>query len=1253
MKKHIVSIFIFMIVFLFCGNPVSAAEITEESTRTTNGDYVYLSDIPYMEEESFANGSHSIHFDENDDNGILTLKENDTEISFIKGLCAWADSQIVYDLSEYSYDYFTSYLGIDISEQNDYFNTGVIFYIYTSVDGEHWEEQYRSDVLYGWSDAEFAKIEIKNAKYLKLAADDASDGYWAAWYDEAVFADAKLITENYVEDTTTVDFIKTVVDYDEIIKNHVSYEITGEYEAALLQREFVNNVGYDILQALARYKTEYKDTIQWLMTDTETLRLYLVAGKPEGSYLNSIKVLTDLYTTYKDDLSNITVTEYGTKLGDLYRTMILALSLTESGSVYLWIDGVSYSDALTRYQIYKDLHLHKGQEAELIENKVFESLTVEEMRWVMNTVIDDEEIVWLNDYVRNKGEGKISPYNYITYTFDYDYSLDKYYSEENYALWDEKYHLSEYNITYEKGRPKLWVVFEEGSVCGGLSKTGSCIWGAYKGLPNTCISQPAHCAYIYYTQDENGNGIWNLGNNVSGWGQSGKTEHLNVRPMNDWGVGSYTTGWNANYILLAQAAQNEYDKYENAEKILMLADVYQNNSTKLEEIYRKAIETEELNFDAWLGLVYLYENDEAKTEADYYTLAEEITKAFTYYPYPMNDLLNLIKPHLTSVEYETKFTLLQTRALTAAANATDKESIQAMAVNQVANQLLGNIDTDIASFSFDGENAGKIILSDRFDGTDVAWEYSLDDQKNWILTEEREVQLTAEELASITADKDIKVHIVGVDYSEENIFTIDIQASAGLPSNMYANDWENKLIGAIDTMQWKYEADDDWISYGTAEPNLSGNKSITVRAGATGLYLAATESKTYSFTEEGTADDETYVSIEKLSIYGFSSEQNGSDNAANVIDGNINTIWHTLHNASDTERWITIKIAEPIYLSALQYVPRQSGTNGRTKNAVLYISMDGETWTEAASASDWENNADAKMLKLTESMRAQYVKFVTTENWGDGRSFASAAMLNLFEDVTKQEPVDGEKDDTSKEPADGGKDDTTITDKEDKEDNKKDEKECKHTDSVTTIKKATVKKNGSVITKCGECGEKNIAESYTIYRPKSMKLSKTSAVYTGKAIRPTVTIIDKAGKKIHKKHYTVTYKNNKNVGKATVIVTFKGKYYSGKITKTFTIHPPKMSIRTIKAVGNKLTVSWKAQTKQVTGYQIQYAANKNFKKAKSIWVKNYKIKNTKISKLKKKTKYYVRIRSYKTVKVNGKTQKLYSAWSSKKTVTTK
>lgn len=781
-------------IIMFC---ISNVSYGKEQTNK-NADYIYLSDITYNSEKSFAASGHSIKIDENDSNDIIRLKVNDKSTPFIKGITAWATSEIVYDLRDYDYDYFTSYIGVDISEQSNYFNGGAKFYIYTSEDGEEWKEVYGSEKLFGWSNAPFIKVDIKNANYLKLVADENqeySGDWWSSWYDETVFANAKLIKEGYIENDADLEFIKQVSEYDEIINKNYGNEITGDYELTLLQRELVNNVGYDILQALAKYSDEYKETINWLLNDKETLKLYLVGGKPEGNYFNSIKVLSELYNTYKEDLENINKTKYGTTFGELYRKMMISLSLTESGNVYLWIDGKTHSDAITRYEIYKKLYLHEGIEEELIENKIFESLTIEEMRFVMNTIIDDEEILWLNDYVRNEKNGATGPYSYIRYTFDYNYNLDKYYDKENYQMWDEKYNLSKYNITYEKGQPKLWIVFEEGAVCGGISKTGSCIWGAYKGLPNTCVSQPGHCAYIYYTQDANGNGIWNLGNDISGWGQSGRTEHLNVRTMNDWGNGSYTSGWNASYILLAQAAQNEYDKYEKSEKTLMLANIYSDDKIKLEEIYKKAIEEENINFDAWLGLVNLYINDDTKTDEDYYNLAKEIAETFTYYPRPMYDLLNLIKPHIKSVEYSAAYSLLQTRTLTTATAATEKESIQFNAVRQVANALLGNIDTSIASFSFDGENANKIILSSRFDGVDVAWDYSLDGGKTWTLSEEHVLSLTEEQIKSITAESDIKVHIMGVDYSEDNVYTIDIQESAGLPSNLYANDLENKLIG--------------------------------------------------------------------------------------------------------------------------------------------------------------------------------------------------------------------------------------------------------------------------------------------------------------------------------------------------------------------------------------------------------------------------------------------------------------------------
>ena len=991
---------IIIIMVLMASNTSKAAEIDTQANECS--DYAYLSDISYVKDKSFAPSGQAILLDRNKDNNLITLKINNTSTPFIKGICAWATSEIVYDLRELDYDYFTSYIGVDISEQSNYFNGGAKFYIYTSDDGEDWQEQYKSDVLYGWSEAKFVKIDIKNANYLKLVADENQEyagDWWSSWYDETCFANAKLIKEGYEEDNSDVDFIKTVAEYDEIIKSHYGEEISGDYELTLLQRELVNNVGYSTLQALAKYSNGCKDTIYWLMNDKETLRLYLVGGKPEGTYYKSIKVLTDLYTKYKDDLANENKTEYGTTLGDLYRRMMLSLSLTESGNVYLWIDGVNRSNAITRYEIYKELHNEK-----LIENKVFESLTVEEMRWVMNTIIDDEEIKWLNDYVRNEKNGSTGPYDYIVYTFDYNYNEDQYYDQANYDKWDEKYNLSKFNITYQKGQPKLWIVFEEGAVCGGLSKTGSCIWGSYKGLPNTCVSQPGHCAYLYYTQDENENGVWNLGNDIFGWGQSGRTEHLNVRTMNDWGNGSYTSGWNASYILLAQAAQNEYDKYEKSEEILMLAKVYSGDNEKLEEIYRKALEVENLNFDAWLGLVNLYNSDSTKTEEDYYNLAQEIAETYTYYPRPMYDLLNLIKPKMTSVEYQTIFSLLQTRTLTTATLATNADSIQPNAVKQVANALLGNIDTSIANFSFDGDNAGSIVLSSRFDGVDVAWDYSLDGGKTWTISEEHILPLTDEQIKSITTESDIKVHIMGVDYSEDNVYTIDIQNSSGLPSNLYANDLENKLIGATSAMEWKCNEDDEWTSYSKEEPDLSGNKSIIVRMGATGVHLADTNTKTYTFTEDDQSNTQKYISIDRLSVYEVSSEEPGhSASAQNAIDGNINTIWHSNWNGNDSDRYITIKLDEPTYISALEYVPRQSGSNGRIKNGKILVSMDGSEWTEISTITNWANTAASKVAAFDEPVKAQYVKLVATENYGDGRNFISAAMINLYEDATKSE----------------------------------------------------------------------------------------------------------------------------------------------------------------------------------------------------------------------------------------------------------
>ncbi len=203
-----------------------------------------------------------------------------------------------------------------------------------------------------------------------------------------------------------------------------------------------------------------------------------------------------------------------------------------------------------------------------------------------------------------------------------------------------------------------------------------------------------------------------------------------------------------------------------------------------------------------------------------------------------------------------------------------------------------------------------------------------------------------------------------------------------------------------------------------------------------------------------------------------------------------------------------------------------------------------------------------------------------------------------------------------------------------------------HSYGASKTTKATFLKDGTITQTCS-CGAKKTVS--TIYRPKTITLSKTSLTYTGKAQKPTVKVVDTKGKVISASYYTVTYKNNTNVGTATVTVTFKGNY-SGTKNLTFKIVAPTVKAATISkvtSVKKGFKVTWKKQS--VTGYEIQYSLKSNFKSAKTVKVTNYKTTSKSISKLTAKKKYYVRIRTYK--KVGSKT--FYSAWSSKKTVTTK
>lgn len=171
--------------------------------------------------------------------------------------------------------------------------------------------------------------------------------------------------------------------------------------------------------------------------------------------------------------------------------------------------------------------------------------------------------------------------------------------------------------------------------------------------------------------------------------------------------------------------------------------------------------------------------------------------------------------------------------------------------------------------------------------------------------------------------------------------------------------------------------------------------------------------------------------------------------------------------------------------------------------------------------------------------------------------------------------------------------------------------------------------------------------------------------YTGKAIKPAVTVKNGTTKLVENTDYTVSYKNNTKVGTATVTITGKGNY-TGTLTKTFTIKRASIKNMKVSAIANQVytgklvkpSVTVKNGTttlKAGTDYTLTYKNNRKVGTAKVVITGkgnytgtktvSFKISNKAISKATvsiKKTQYAYTGKAIKpavTVKFNNKTLK--------------
>ena len=1032
-------------------------------TKQQSGKIQYLSDL---QEVSKQVGYGSFGKDKNTENKQdgLQVKIRGEKVTFSKGIFAHAPSTVVYDVSgiKEKYPNFAGYLGVDSRSGG---GNGVKFKISVSDDKNTWEEIYHSDVV-TMNESVYVNLSMKGKKYIKLEAENNGENA----RDHVVYADAGFVTTDYSPTEKYTAPIKTVAQYDEELSkvNYKDKNAVNNNTQKIYQRELVNQAGFYTINKVYEMKDEqgkslYADAIKYLLNDSEALYYYINGGpKPsEGTYENSLIAFGKLYNAYKNELDDKSENDFNIRLA-----VSVASAYANPKTVRFWtgndnpnsgVEAVQKEDPVRRYKTYKELSKKGGYMDKIAElakepsrkmesaswsGKQFRELSVPMMRWVVDSRMHEDEFEWLAQYITdwakqegNQNKNFLDSYMYVhNKKNNWQYTDEKYYSQDKRAEWNKKYKFDDFNsfdANAKYGTKDLirsWIVWEEGGVCGAYAKTYANL-AEVAGRPSIVTGQPAHAAALTWQwvqgagPDHKGQYEWGIQNNA--WSLRETSSEYSDYILG-WGnrrkLGDIDTNRNraSSYTLLATDVIQNWDSYVMAKKYTLLANSLKDFSSKREAYYMALNESPRF-LDATYGMLDLYLNKQDVTSGELNYFVKETASRYTYYPMVMADLMREVElsGKLTNPVHMAELYMERQRALEEAytlrkdgkdLTAEDYEKTrQPWYAGDVARAILEKDHSRIAAFSFDGEKAGKIVLTEKLRGKGLKVKYSLDGGKTWKISAQDEIQLTNDEIKSITAENDIQVTVEGASedmYGCLPICKIDIMEQAA-PKNIEVNDNEDLLLGDVSNLEYSETGKNDWKPY---EQNglknkirFSGEKKVTVRKTAHGQYVAS-EPAEYQFKNATDQEKEKYLQLQYVSLHEFSSQQNdGGQAAKNLIDGQRNTNWHSQYNITDKKEY-AVKFDKARKISKLEYVPSAGGSNGRWQEVEVYGSNDGKTWTKISGPVTLANNTDAKEIKLDSSKAWQYIKVKGLHSYshdGNADKYFSGSTLNFFEDTTK------------------------------------------------------------------------------------------------------------------------------------------------------------------------------------------------------------------------------------------------------------
>lgn len=134
-------------------------------------------------------------------------------------------------------------------------------------------------------------------------------------------------------------------------------------------------------------------------------------------------------------------------------------------------------------------------------------------------------------------------------------------------------------------------------------------------------------------------------------------------------------------------------------------------------------------------------------------------------------------------------------------------------------------------------------------------------------------------------------------------------------------------------------------------------------------------------------------------IHASSEDRRNGHVAANVLDGDPATFWHTRWEpqSDPMPHALVIDLGHQLTLRGITCLPRQDQSNGRIAQVELLGSNDAQSWGAAAATVRWTDSEKLQTVEFRQPIRARYLKLVA-QSEVNGNPFAALAEIDVLTD---------------------------------------------------------------------------------------------------------------------------------------------------------------------------------------------------------------------------------------------------------------